>query len=50
MFADNTNLFPSHSNTKDLFNNVNLELNKIVAWFKAKKLSLNEGRKIHIFP
>ena len=26
-FSDDTNLFSSHSNIKDLFNNVNLELN-----------------------
>ena len=44
MFADDTNLFSSHSNIKDLFNNVNLELNKIVVWFKANKLPLNEGK------
>ena len=39
MFAEDTNLFSSHSNTKDLFNNVNLELDKITVWFKANKLS-----------
>ena len=44
MFADDTNLFSSHSNIKDLFNNVNLELNKIAVWFKANKLSLYEGK------
>ena len=44
MFADDTNLFSSHSNIKDLFNNVNLELNKILVWFKANKLPLNEGK------
>ena len=27
MLADDTNLFSSYSNIKDLFNNVNLELN-----------------------
>ena len=49
MFADDTNLFSSHSNIKDLFNNVNLELSKIVVWFKAKKLSLNEGKTKYTF-
>ena len=44
MFANDTNLFSSHSNIKALFNNVNLELNKIAVWFKANKLSLNEGK------
>ena len=43
MFADDTNVFSSHSNIKDLFN-VNLELNEIAVWFKDKKLSLNEGK------
>ena len=49
MFADNTNLFSSHSNIKDLFNNVNLGLNKIDVWFKANKLSLNEGKTKYTF-
>ena len=44
MFADGTNLFLSHGNTKDVFNNVNLGLNKIAAWFTASKLSLNEEK------
>ena len=39
MFVDDTNLFSSHRNIKYLFNNVNLELNKIAVWFKANKLS-----------
>ena len=45
----NANLFSSHSNIKDLFNNVNLELNKIAVWFKANKLSLNEGKTKYTF-
>ena len=49
MFTDDTNLFSSHSNIKYLFNNVNLELNKIVIWFKANKLSLNEGKTYKFF-
>ena len=49
MFADDTNLFSSHSNIKDLFNNLNLELNKIAVWFKANKLSLNEGNTKYTF-
>ena len=44
MFADDTNLFLSHGNIKDLFNSVNLELNKIAVWCKDNKLSLNEGK------
>ena len=44
MFLDDTNLFTSHGKIKDLFNNVHLELNKISIWFKASKLSWNEGK------
>ena len=44
MFADDTNLFYSHNNIKILFKNVNDELEKISQWFKANKLSLNEGK------
>ena len=49
MFADDTNLLSSHDNIKDLFNNVNLELNKIAVWFKANKLSLNDGKTKYTF-
>ena len=37
MFADDTNLFYSHSNIKTLFNTVNLELNKLNEWFKTNQ-------------
>ena len=47
--ADDANLFSSHGNIRDLFNNVNLELNKIAVWFKANKLSLNEGKTKYTF-
>ena len=49
MFANDANLFSSHSHIKDLFNNVNLKLNKIAVWFKANKLSLNEEKTKHKF-
>ena len=49
MFVDDTNLFSSHRNIKYLFNNVNLELNKIAVWFKANKLSLKEGKTYKFF-
>ena len=48
MFPDDTNLFSSHGNIKDLFNNVNLELNEIAVWPIANKLSLNEGKAKYI--
>ena len=44
MFADDANLFYSHNNIKILFKNANDELGKISQWFKANKLSLNEGK------
>ena len=48
MFADDTNLFSSNGNIKDLFSNVNIELNKISVWFKVDKLSLNKGKAKYI--
>ena len=44
MFADDTNLFSSHSNIKYLFNNVNLELNKIEVSLKGNKLPSSKGK------
>ena len=44
MFADDTNLFFSHKDIKELFRIVNIEPDKICTWFKANKLSLNEGK------
>ena len=49
MFADNTNLFFSHKNIKELFQVVNFELEKICNWFRANKLSLNEGKTKYTF-
>ena len=44
MFADDTNLFYSHNNIKILFKIANNEPEKISQWFKANKLSLNDGK------
>ena len=44
MFADDTNLFFSHKDIKESFRILNIELDKICTWFKANKLSLNEGQ------
>ena len=49
MFVDDINLFSSHSNIKDLFNDLNLGRNKIAVWFKANTLSLNEGKIKYTF-
>ena len=37
MFADDTNLFHSHSDIKTLFQIVNKELTNINKWFQAKQ-------------
>ena len=39
MFADDTNLFYSHEDIKELFRVVNSELEKVCDWFNAKKNS-----------
>ena len=41
LFADDTNIFYSHSSIETLVNTLNLELPKVSAWFKCNKLSLN---------
>lgn len=49
MFADDTNLFYSHPDIKELFKFPNSELRKVYNWFNANKLSLNEGKTKYIF-
>ena len=49
MFADDTNLFFSHKNIKDLFQAVNSELGKVFQWFNANKLSLNKYKTKYTF-
>ena len=41
MFADDTNLFLSIKDINKLFNDVNVELQKMSILFKANQLSLN---------
>ena len=41
MFADDTNLFLSNKDINKLFNDMNVELQKMSICFKANKLSLN---------
>ena len=41
LFADDTNVFLSHKDADCLANILNTELNKLLIWFKANKLSLN---------
>ena len=40
MFADDRNLFLSSKYINKLFNDMNVELQKISVWFKANNLSL----------
>ena len=49
MFADDTNLFYSHPDIKELFKFLNSELRKVCNRFNANKLSLNEGKTKYIF-
>ena len=50
MYADDTNLFFSHKNLKQIFLTVNKELKNIHEWFIANKLSLNTKKlNIHFF-
>ena len=44
MFADDTNIFLSAKNIKQLFQMMNAELKKIQNWFNANKLSLNASK------
>ena len=49
MFADDTNLFLSHKNIKNLFLTANKELRNIHEWFKSNKLSLNYKKTKYSF-
>ena len=48
LFADDTNLFYSHTNLKTLFETVNIELKLVNDWFIANKLSLNAKKTKYI--
>ena len=41
MFANETNLFLSNKDINKLFNDMNIEMQKLSIWFKKNKLSLN---------
>jgi len=41
LFADDTNIYMSGRNKKQLFASMKLELEKLLEWFQANKLSLN---------
>ena len=44
LFADDTNLFLSHQDSKPLNNAMNQALEKVTLWLAANKLSLNVGK------
>ena len=44
IFADDTNLFFSHKNMKEIYHTADLELKKVFKWFNANKLSLNKDK------
>ena len=49
MFADDTNLFISGKNIKEIFKSMNDQLSSINNWFKANKLSLNIDKTHYTF-
>ena len=44
LYADDTNIFLSHSDLESLYHNMNTELTHITDWFRANKLSLNVSK------
>ena len=48
LFADDTNLFYSHNNVKELFRTMNAELSHLNDWSCANKLSLNTDKTKHV--
>ena len=44
LFSDDTKLFYSHNNAKELFRTMNAELSHLNDWFCANKLSLNTDK------
>ena len=51
VFADDTNLFYTHSNIQKLFSTVNEEVASINQWFTSNKLSVKAKKKnFFLFP
>ncbi len=48
LFADDTNLYASHNNLNTLWNEINKDIESLVTWFKANKLSLNTGKTFYM--
>ena len=49
LFADDTNIFYSHTDLNTLVTTLNLELTKLSSWFKCNKLSLNVNKTNYIY-
>ena len=50
LFADDSNFFISGTNLKEMTNTINTEMEEILTWLKANKLSLNVKKtKIMLF-
>ena len=50
LFADDTNIFYSHTDASYLMEVVNLELKKITCWFNSNKLRQNRQTLTHVPP
>ena len=50
MFADDTNLFFTHSDIEKLFLTMNQELASISEWYASNKLYFNAKKRQHIIP
>ena len=48
LFTDDTNLYASHNNLDTLCNEINKDLENLVTWCKANKLSLNTGKTFYM--
>src|SRR6218665_398678 len=48
LFADDTNVFCSHSSLDEVKNIFNAELKHLVDWFRINKLSLNAAKSCYI--
>ena len=48
LFSDDTNLFYSHNNIKELLITMNVELSHLNEWFCANKLSLNTDKTKYV--
>ena len=48
LYADDTNVFMTSSNIKDLYNRMNSELISVKKWIRVNRLTLNIGKTIYV--